>query len=152
MIYLLVCMFTYSCCIVIGAFVSSREGKFCNSTPDGGARSQFRELSPFRRLKHGKLTGSLWYINYLYFQIHPSACYFMHYMVLLLRDMLVWPPSLRTLSQFIFVLCDILLQNDLKKGVSYSKENIFSKWIWWRVITLITFERDDQGLPGLGGP
>jgi hypothetical protein len=49
----------------------------------------------------------------------------MHYMVLLLRDMLVWPPSLRTLSQFIFILCDILLQKYLRKGVSFSKEYIF---------------------------
>jgi hypothetical protein len=36
---------------VIGAFVPSREGRICKSTPDGGARSQFRELSPLRRLK-----------------------------------------------------------------------------------------------------
>jgi hypothetical protein len=27
--------------------MSSREGQFNESTPDGGARSQFRELSPF---------------------------------------------------------------------------------------------------------
>jgi hypothetical protein len=39
--------------------MSSREGQICKSMPDGGARSQFRELSPFRRLKHGKLTESL---------------------------------------------------------------------------------------------
>jgi hypothetical protein len=51
LIYLLVCMFAYSCCIVIGAFVSSRGGQICKSTPGGGARSQFRELSPpFRRI------------------------------------------------------------------------------------------------------
>jgi hypothetical protein len=31
--------------------VSSREGQICKSTPDGGARSQFHELSPFRQLK-----------------------------------------------------------------------------------------------------
>jgi hypothetical protein len=59
LIYLLVCMFACSCCVVIGAFVLSREGQFRESTPDGEARSQFRELSPFRLLKHGKLTGSL---------------------------------------------------------------------------------------------
>jgi hypothetical protein len=50
LIYLLVCMFACSCCIVIGAFVSSREGKIYKSTLGGGARSQFRELSPFRRI------------------------------------------------------------------------------------------------------
>jgi hypothetical protein len=60
-------MFACSCCIVIGAFVASREGQFYKSTPDGGARSQFYELSPFHRLKHDKLTGSLWCINYLCF-------------------------------------------------------------------------------------
>ena len=48
MIYLLFCMFACSWCIVIGAFVSSRGGQICKSTPGGGARSQFRELSfPF---------------------------------------------------------------------------------------------------------
>jgi hypothetical protein len=52
-------MFAYSCCIVIGAFVPSREGQFYKSTSDGGARSQFHKLSPFHQLKHDKLTGSL---------------------------------------------------------------------------------------------
>jgi hypothetical protein len=60
-------MFACSCCIVIRVFVSSREGQFCKSTPDDGARSQFCELSPFHRLNHGKLIGSLWCINYLCF-------------------------------------------------------------------------------------
>lgn len=46
LIYLLVCMFAWSCCVVIGAFMLSREG-------------QFRELSPFHRLKHDKLTRSI---------------------------------------------------------------------------------------------
>jgi hypothetical protein len=44
LVYLLVCMFAYSCCIVIGAFVPSRGGHICKSTPGSGARSQFREL------------------------------------------------------------------------------------------------------------
>jgi hypothetical protein len=40
-----------SCCIVIGAFVPSRGGQICKSTPGGGARSQFRELSfPLHRI------------------------------------------------------------------------------------------------------
>jgi hypothetical protein len=39
--------------------MSSREGQLRKSTPDGGTRSQFCELSPFHQLKHGKLTGSL---------------------------------------------------------------------------------------------
>jgi hypothetical protein len=48
---MLVCMFAYSCCIVIGAFVPSRGGQIYKSTPGGGARSQFRELPfPLRRI------------------------------------------------------------------------------------------------------
>ena len=36
---------------VIGAFVPSRGGQICKSTPGGGARSQFRELSfPLRQI------------------------------------------------------------------------------------------------------
>jgi hypothetical protein len=46
-------------------------------------------------------------------------------MILLLKDMLIWPPSLRNLSQFIFILLDIFVTNDLRKGVSFSKENVF---------------------------
>jgi hypothetical protein len=59
LIYVLVCMFACSCCIVIGASVSSCEGQFFKSMPDGGARSQSHELSPFLWLKHDKLTGCL---------------------------------------------------------------------------------------------
>jgi hypothetical protein len=52
LVYLLVCMFACSCCIVIGAFMSSRGGQIYKSTPGGGARSQFRELSfPLRRIR-----------------------------------------------------------------------------------------------------
>jgi hypothetical protein len=51
LIYLLVYMFACSCCIVIGAFVSSREGQFCKAKSYDGVRSQFHELSPFRQLK-----------------------------------------------------------------------------------------------------
>jgi hypothetical protein len=53
------------------------------------------------------------------FQPQPSACYFVHDMILLLRDKLLWPPSLRTLSQSIFILLDIFVTNDLRKGVSF---------------------------------
>jgi hypothetical protein len=56
----LVYIFACSCCIVIGAFVPSSGGQNCKSTPGGGARSQFRELSlSLSPDKHGKLTGSL---------------------------------------------------------------------------------------------
>jgi hypothetical protein len=91
----------------------------------------------------------LMYKLHMLFQPQPLACYFMHDMILLLRDKLLWPPNLRTLSQLIFILLDIFVTNDLRKGVSFQKK-MFSKWVWWRVVTLITFERDDQGLPGLG--
>jgi hypothetical protein len=97
-----------------------REGQFCEYTQDGGARSHFHELSPFRRLKHGKLNGSLWCINYLCFQTHPSACYFMHY-IILLRDMLIWPPSLKFCRSPSLYSLTFLLQNYLIKCVSFSK-------------------------------
>jgi hypothetical protein len=45
-------------------------------------------------------------------------------MILLLGDMLIWPPSLRTLPPFIFILLEIFVTNDLRKGVSFSK-NVF---------------------------
>jgi hypothetical protein len=63
------------------------------------------------------------------FQPQPSACYFMHDMVLLLRDKLLWPPNLRTLPQLIFILLDIFVTNDLRKGVSFQKKMFFSKWV-----------------------
>jgi hypothetical protein len=49
----------------------------------------------------------------------------MHYMILLSGDMLICPPNLRTLSPFIFILLDIFVTNDLRKGVNFSKENVF---------------------------
>jgi hypothetical protein len=49
-------------------------------------------------------------------------------MILLLRDMLIWPPSLRTLSQFICILLNIFVTNDLRKGMCFSKENVFQNW------------------------
>jgi hypothetical protein len=60
------------------------------------------------------------------FQPQPWACYFMHDMILLLRDKLLWPPNLRTLLQLIFILLDIFVTNDLRKGVSFQKK-MFSK-------------------------
>jgi hypothetical protein len=63
--------------------VPSHEGKICKSTPDGGAKSQFRELSPFRRLKQ-RQAHWIPLMNKLpmLFQPQPSACYFMHDMIL----------------------------------------------------------------------
>jgi hypothetical protein len=126
LIYLLVCMFACSCCIVIGAFVPSREGQFCKTTPDDGARSQFRELSPFRQLKQRQAHWiPLMHKLPMFFQTQSSTYYFMHDMILLLRDKLLWPPRLRTLPQLIFILLDILVTNDLIKGVSFQKKMFF---------------------------
>jgi hypothetical protein len=47
--------------------------------------------------------------------------------------MLIWPPSLRTLPQLIFILLDILIRCE------FFKRRCFSKWVWWRVITIITW-------------
>jgi hypothetical protein len=49
----------------------------------------------------------------------------MHDMILLLRDKLLWPPSLRNLPQLIFILLDIFVTNDLRKGVSFQNKMFF---------------------------
>jgi hypothetical protein len=59
------------------------------------------------------------------FKPQPSACYFMHDMILRLRDKLLWPPNLRNLPQSIFILLDIFVTNDLRKGVSFQKKMFF---------------------------
>jgi hypothetical protein len=83
LIYLLVYIFACSCCIVIGAFVLSRGGQICRSKPGGGARSQFRELSPFHRLKQWQAhLIPLMHKLPMIFQLQPLACYFMHDMIL----------------------------------------------------------------------
>jgi hypothetical protein len=63
--------------------VPSREGRICKSTPDGGARSQFHELSPFCRLKQRQAHWiPLMHKLPMPFQPQSSACYFMHDMIL----------------------------------------------------------------------
>ena len=123
MIYLLVCMFACSCCIVIGAFVPSHGGQICKSTPDGGARSQFRELSPFRRLKHDKLTGSLWCINYLCFSTITLSLLFYAWYNFAAKIHVIM--ATQPLPQLIFILLDIFVTNDLRKGVSFQKKMFF---------------------------
>jgi hypothetical protein len=51
----------------------------------------------------------------------------MHYIILLLRNMLIWPPNLRSLSQKNLYSLTFLLQNDLIKDVSFLKETCFQK-------------------------
>jgi hypothetical protein len=74
----------------------------------------------------------------------------MHYIILLLRDMMIWPTSLRTLPQFIYILLTILLQSDLRKGVSFAKKTLFSKKGEWLLPSLPL--AGWLGLPGMGGP
>jgi hypothetical protein len=76
-------MLACSCCIVIRAFVPSRGGQIYKSTPGSGAKSQFRELSPFRRLSNGQAHWiPLMHKLPMLFQPQPSVCYFMHDMIL----------------------------------------------------------------------
>ena len=42
-----VCMFACSCCIVIGAFVPSRGGQICKSTPGRGLEASSTSFHPF---------------------------------------------------------------------------------------------------------
>jgi hypothetical protein len=114
-------MFACSCCIVIGAFVLSREGQICKSTPDGGARSQFRELSSLSPVKQRQAHWiPLIHILHMLFQPQPSACYSMHDMIL--RQVIM---ATQPLPQSIFILLDIFVSNDLRKGVSFQKKMFF---------------------------
>jgi hypothetical protein len=63
--------------------VSSREGQISKSTPGGGARSQFRELSPLSPVKQRQAHWiPLMHKLPMLLQPQPSACYFMHDMIL----------------------------------------------------------------------
>jgi hypothetical protein len=76
-------MFACSYCIAIGAFVLSCGGQIGKSTPDSGARSQFRELSPLPPVKQRQAHWiPLMHKLPMIFQPQPSACYFMHDMIL----------------------------------------------------------------------
>jgi hypothetical protein len=46
-------------------------------------------------------------------------------MILLLRDMLIWPPSLRTLPQFIFILLDLFYKMVWEKVWVFQKKMFF---------------------------
>ena len=76
------------------------------------------------------------------FQPYPSTCYFMHDMIL--RQVIMATQAACRNQSLIY-----LLQMIWEK-VWVFKRKCFSKWVWWRVVTLITLEWDDQGLPGLG--
>jgi hypothetical protein len=62
--------------------VSSLGGQIRKSTPGGGAKSQFRELSPFRRISTASSLDPLMHKLPMLFQPQPSTCYFMHDMIL----------------------------------------------------------------------
>ena len=136
-------MFAYSCCIVIGAFMLSRGGQICKSTLVGGARSQFRELSPLSPDKHDKLTRSLWCINYLwFFQPQPSACSFMHNMIL--RQVIMATQLLAAINPW------YICYKWFEHRCEFSKENAFQNVYDEGFSPLSPLSRDDQGLPGLG--
>jgi hypothetical protein len=96
--------------------------------------------------KHGKLTGSLWCINYLWFFNHN------HQPIILCMiwfwDKLLWSPS--RLSQSIFILLNIFVTNDLRKGVSFQKKTFFKMCMMKGCHPYHLLSGDDQGLPGLG--
>jgi hypothetical protein len=54
------------------------------------------------------------------------------------------------LPQLIFILLDIFVTNDLRKGVSFQKKMFFQNGYDEGLSPLSPFEWDDQGLPGLG--
>jgi hypothetical protein len=102
--------------------VPSRGGQICKSTPDGGARSQFRELSPLSPDKQWQAHWiTLMHKLPMLFQPQPSACYFLHDMIL--RQVIM---ATQPLPQSIFILLDIFVTIDLRKGVSFQKK-MFSK-------------------------
>jgi hypothetical protein len=65
-------------------------------------------------------------------------------------DKLLWPPN--RLPQLTFILLDIFVTNDLRKGVSFQKKMLF-KMGMLKVVTLITFWMGWSGTPWFrGGP
>jgi hypothetical protein len=54
------------------------------------------------------------------FQPQPSACYFMHDMIL--RQVIMATQPLAAIN---FILLDIFVTNDLRKGVSFQKKMLF---------------------------
>jgi hypothetical protein len=95
--------------------------------------------------KHGKLTGSLWCINYLCFFNHNPQPVIL--CMIWFWDKLLWPPS--RLPQFIFILFDIFVTNDLRKGVGFQRKMLFKMGMMKGCHPYHLLSRDDQGLPGL---
>jgi hypothetical protein len=99
--------------------------------------------------KHGKLTGPLWCINYL--------CFFNHNPRPVILCMIWFFYETSYYGHLALELAAIDLYTPwhicykwFEKRCEFSKENVFfSKWVWRRVVTLITFEWDDQGIPCL---
>jgi hypothetical protein len=104
--------------------VPSRGGQICKPMPVGGARSQFCELSPLPSVKQRQAHWiPLMHKLPMLFQPQPSACYFMHDMIL--RQVIM---ATQPMPQLIFILLDIFVTNDLRKSVSFQKK-MFSKWV-----------------------
>jgi hypothetical protein len=93
--------------------------------------------------KHDKLTGSLWCINYLwFFQPQPSACYFMHDMIL--RQVIMATQPLAAINPW------YICYKWFEKRCEFSKENAFQNVYDEGFSPFSPLSRDDQGLPGLG--
>ena len=92
--------------------------------------------------KHGKLTGSLWCINYLWFFNHNPQPVIL--CMIWFWDKLLWPHSRLPQS-----IPDIYVLNDLRTGVSFQK-NAFQNVCDEGFSPLSPCEWDNQGLPGLG--
>jgi hypothetical protein len=140
-------MFACLCCIVIGAFVLSREGRICKSKPGSGARSQFHELSPLRRLKQRQAhLIPLMHKLPMIFQPQPSTCYFMHDMIL--RQVIMATQPLAAINLYTpWYIC----YKWFVKKCEFSKENLFFKMGMMKGChPYHVLSGDDQGLPGLG--
>jgi hypothetical protein len=74
------------------------------------------------------------------FQPQPSACYFMHNMIF--ETSYYGHPSRLPHS-----ILNIFVTNNLRKGVSFSKENAFQNVYDEGFSPLSPLSRDDQGLP-----
>jgi hypothetical protein len=101
---------------------------------------------PFRRLKQRQANWiPLMHKLPMLFQPQPSACYFMHDMIL--RQVIMATQLLASINLYTpWYLC----YKWFEKRCEFSKENDFQNGYDEGLSPLSPFERDDQGLPGLG--
>jgi hypothetical protein len=93
--------------------------------------------------KHGKLTGSLWCINYLWFFNHNPQPVIL--CMIWFWDKLLWPPKpLAAINPW------YICYKWFEKRCEFSKENAFQNVYDEGFSPLSPCEWDDQGLPSLG--